>query len=216
MSAVGGRPDVARRWSELLLLAKRRSYNPEKTFIGRVEKGFDFPGYHFGPDGLSVTKKTIENFVARAIRFYEQEPWAASNRPLPAWIVRAAVGWMDRSRLPPPDARPTGTAELTECHRTYHRGHPGPTASKPPKSATVPTKKANSPKTNTRTKMTQNAAEISIKKLCRTQRPKGRRPAALHCRNTPTPQRPISDNKTRILKTFETRTITPPPINIVA
>ncbi len=29
--------------------------------------------YHFGPDGLSVAKKTIENFVAYAIRLYEQE-----------------------------------------------------------------------------------------------------------------------------------------------
>ena len=37
-------------------------------------KGFDFPGYHFGPDGPSVAKKTVENFVARAIRPYEQEP----------------------------------------------------------------------------------------------------------------------------------------------
>ena len=102
-----GKADEVHSPTEGLLVAKRRSYNPEKTFIGRVEKGFDFPGYHFGPDGLSVTKKTIENFVARAIRLYEQEPGAASNRPLPAWIVRAAVGWMDRSRLPPPDARPT-------------------------------------------------------------------------------------------------------------
>ncbi len=32
------------------------------------------PCYHFGPDGLSVAKQTVENFVARAIRLYEQEP----------------------------------------------------------------------------------------------------------------------------------------------
>ncbi len=37
-------------------------------------KGFDFLGYHFGSDGLCVAKKTVENFVARAIRRYEQEP----------------------------------------------------------------------------------------------------------------------------------------------
>ena len=48
--------------------------HPDKTFIGRIERGFDFLGYHFHPDGLSVAKKTIENFVARAIRLYEQEP----------------------------------------------------------------------------------------------------------------------------------------------
>ena len=33
--------------------------HPDKTFIGRIEKGFDFLGYHFGPDGLSVAKRTV-------------------------------------------------------------------------------------------------------------------------------------------------------------
>ena len=65
--------------------------HPDKTFIGRIERGFDFLGYHFGPDGLSVAKKTVENFVARAIRLYEQEPGEAS-RLLPAWIVPATLG----------------------------------------------------------------------------------------------------------------------------
>ncbi len=51
--------------------------HPDKTFIGRIEKGFDFLGDHFGPDGLSVATKTVENFVARAIRLYEQEPGEA-------------------------------------------------------------------------------------------------------------------------------------------
>ncbi len=51
--------------------------HPDKTFIGRNGRGFDFLGYHFGPDGLSVAKKTIENFAARAIRLYEQEPGEA-------------------------------------------------------------------------------------------------------------------------------------------
>jgi RNA-directed DNA polymerase len=48
--------------------------HPDKTTIGRVEKGFDFLGYHISPEGLSLAKKTIENFIARAIRLYEQEP----------------------------------------------------------------------------------------------------------------------------------------------
>ncbi len=33
--------------------------HPDKTFIGRIERGFDFLGYHFGPDGLSVAKKIV-------------------------------------------------------------------------------------------------------------------------------------------------------------
>ncbi len=34
-------------------------------------------GYRFGPEGLRVAAKTIEQFVARAIRLYEQEPGEA-------------------------------------------------------------------------------------------------------------------------------------------
>ena len=34
-----------------------------KTFIGRIEKGFDFLGYHFSPQGLTLARQTIENFL---------------------------------------------------------------------------------------------------------------------------------------------------------
>ena len=47
--------------------------------------------YHFGPDGLSEAKKTIENFVARAIRLYEHEPGDASARL--GSYVRRWVRW---------------------------------------------------------------------------------------------------------------------------
>ncbi len=33
--------------------------------FGRTAKGFEFLGYSFYPDGLSVAKKTLEKFVAR-------------------------------------------------------------------------------------------------------------------------------------------------------
>ena len=46
----------------------------ELTFVGRIDRGFDLLGCHFRPGELSVTNKTIEKFVARAIRLYEQEP----------------------------------------------------------------------------------------------------------------------------------------------
>jgi len=47
--------------------------HPDKTFIGRIEKGFDFLGYHFSREGLTVAKDTLERFVERATRLYEQE-----------------------------------------------------------------------------------------------------------------------------------------------
>jgi RNA-directed DNA polymerase len=48
--------------------------HPDKTFIGRIDRGFDFLGYHFLPGRITVARKTVENFVSRAILLYEQEP----------------------------------------------------------------------------------------------------------------------------------------------
>jgi hypothetical protein len=47
--------------------------HPEKTFIGRIERGFDFLGYHFSPKGLAAAKETLRRFVSRATRLYEQD-----------------------------------------------------------------------------------------------------------------------------------------------
>ncbi len=71
----------------------RLEKHPDKTFIGRIERGFDFLGYHFGPAGLSVAAKTIERFVARAIRLYEQEPGEALASARLGLYVRRWVGW---------------------------------------------------------------------------------------------------------------------------
>ncbi len=47
--------------------------HPDKTFIGRIARGFDFLGYHFSPGGLRLAPQTIERFKARLARLYEQE-----------------------------------------------------------------------------------------------------------------------------------------------
>ena len=39
--------------------------HPDKTFIGRIAKGFDFLGYSFEPKGLSIAPKTLANFLER-------------------------------------------------------------------------------------------------------------------------------------------------------
>ena len=69
--------------------------SPASALIGRTERGFDSLGYHFGPEGLSIAQKTLDNFVERAIRLYEQEPGEPCNSP-PAWGVRKALGKMGR------------------------------------------------------------------------------------------------------------------------
>ena len=46
--------------------------HPDKTFIGRIEKGFDFLGYHFSRAPLRLARKTWEKHVLHIIRLYEQ------------------------------------------------------------------------------------------------------------------------------------------------
>ncbi len=68
--------------------------HPEKTVIGRVEKGFDFLGYHISPEGLSLAKRTVENFISRAIRLYEQEPREPYGSYRLGLYVRRWVMWV--------------------------------------------------------------------------------------------------------------------------
>lgn len=46
--------------------------HPDKTFIGRVGRGFDFLGYRFSPAGLTVAPQARQRFVERTTRLYEQ------------------------------------------------------------------------------------------------------------------------------------------------
>ena len=67
--------------------------HPGKTFVGRVERGFDFLGYRLSPNGLTVARQTLDRFGARATRLYEQE--RAGRRPPGALgtYVRRWVRW---------------------------------------------------------------------------------------------------------------------------
>jgi hypothetical protein len=67
--------------------------HPEKTSIGRTERGFDFLGYHLSPKGFSVARKTAENFLARALRLYEQEPGEALASARLGLYVERWVRW---------------------------------------------------------------------------------------------------------------------------
>jgi len=67
--------------------------HPEKTTIGRVEKGFDFLGYHISPEGLSLAKKTVENFISRATRLYEQQPGEFFDSPRLGLYVKRWLEW---------------------------------------------------------------------------------------------------------------------------
>ena len=64
----------------------------EKTLIGKIKRGFDFLGYHFKPEGLSLAKKTITNFITKALGLYEQEPPHRRMRRLGEYISKWTTG----------------------------------------------------------------------------------------------------------------------------
>ena len=90
-----------------VLASLRLAKHPDKTFIGKIAKGFDFLGYHFSPDGLRVATKTLANFVARVRQLYEQEPGEGGSARLGAYVqrwmrwVHAGLLAVIQLRLPP-------------------------------------------------------------------------------------------------------------------
>ena len=69
----------------------------EKTFIGRIEKGSHFLGYHFSRTELTVARATLENFAARAIRLYGQEPTRLGEY-VERWLRWAQAGVEGKTR----------------------------------------------------------------------------------------------------------------------
>jgi hypothetical protein len=53
--------------------------HPDKTTIGRIKAGFDFLGYQFGEEKITVSKRTLENHIRRLSQLYEQK------KRLPNW-----------------------------------------------------------------------------------------------------------------------------------
>jgi len=46
--------------------------HPDKTFIGRISRGFDFLGYRFSAPGIvGIANQTVERCVERTNRLYE-------------------------------------------------------------------------------------------------------------------------------------------------
>jgi hypothetical protein len=66
--------------------------HPDKTAMGRIEKGIDFLRYHFSPKGLALAQKTIDNFLEKTLRLYEQEPPHRRMKRIGEYTHRW-VGW---------------------------------------------------------------------------------------------------------------------------
>ena len=55
-----------------ILVKLKVEKHPDKTFIGRTERGFDFLGYRFSKDGLKIAHTTCQKMVQRVVQLYEQ------------------------------------------------------------------------------------------------------------------------------------------------
>lgn len=67
--------------------------HPDKTFIGRIEKGFDFLGYHFSRQPLTLASKTVSRFLAQLHRLYEQQQTAPEGAALLGDYVTRWLRW---------------------------------------------------------------------------------------------------------------------------
>jgi hypothetical protein len=111
-------PGAARAAVNQLLGAPSLEKRPDKTFVGPIEQGFDFLGYHFGPAGLAVAKQTITNFMEKASRLYEQERRAASAASPLGMYVRRWLRWA-RSGM---ESHYRGTVSITRHFSPMARG----------------------------------------------------------------------------------------------
>jgi RNA-directed DNA polymerase len=62
-----------------LLQPLKLDLHPDKTFIGRIERGFDFLGYRFSRQPLGLASTTVTRFKVRVSQLYEQQQKTASG-----------------------------------------------------------------------------------------------------------------------------------------
>ncbi len=68
--------------------------HPDKTFIGRIERGFYFLGYHFSRKPLSLAVKTVRKFFAHLHRVYQQKKTAHYVEAVLGDYVRRWLRWV--------------------------------------------------------------------------------------------------------------------------
>jgi len=64
--------------------------HPDKTYIGKAAKGFDFLGFHYCPTGMTLADTTLSRHKAKLDRLYEQ---GASKKRMGQYRARW-LGWV--------------------------------------------------------------------------------------------------------------------------
>lgn len=76
-----------------MLTGLRLGKAPEKTFTGRVERGFDFLGFRLAPGRVTVAAASWRRFAERATRLYEQDRCEPEGSDRLGAYVRRWQGW---------------------------------------------------------------------------------------------------------------------------
>lgn len=73
--------------------------HPDKTFIGRTQRGFAFLGFQMNAAGLTgVAAATVERFARRVHQLYEQGALACLDEYVRRWLVWVRSGLMRHAR----------------------------------------------------------------------------------------------------------------------
>ena len=98
-----------------VLAALKLDKHPDKTFIGRIEKGFDWLGYHISPAGLRLAATTLHTFATRLTRLYEQEAGRPNGAARLGQYVRRWMGWATGGLLLSRGSDLMGTMHARSC-----------------------------------------------------------------------------------------------------
>jgi hypothetical protein len=97
--------------------------HPDKTFIGRVERGFDFLGYFLKPEMVNVSISTLKRFALRISLLYEQSADIVSiGEYVRHWLkwVRSGVGAWGNMIAKECIKKHLHPSVLEECRRLYN------------------------------------------------------------------------------------------------
>ena len=108
-----------------LLSTLKLEKHPDKTFIGLIEKGFDFLGYRFSHNGLRIAQTTLTNFYRKAARPFLYQQWEQSpsapegaervGRYVKRWSIWSHAGLVVSQRLTSTDV----VVEAGEMHMIF-------------------------------------------------------------------------------------------------
>ncbi len=83
--------------------------HPQKTFIGRATKGFNFLGYHIKPKKIQLSIQTIKNLAEGIRRRLYEQTGPTSQDPVGAYLTRWHNWTKAGLRSTPPRILPADT-----------------------------------------------------------------------------------------------------------